>query len=190
MIYNNEYQFVVCICTWNNDSFLLKCIKSVESSLVSSGIKDVCVVIIDNNTEPRMDSFLKDTSFKIPLFHSWEQTAGIPFARNHAIDIALDYDPEYIIFLDDDQIVELSWFQSFVTEINNIDCDIISGHVIQKYRDLTIGPKRNIKHHSSRKFAETDNILIKSAVVKDLRFDTRLAQCVVLILYSFSMQFL
>jgi len=69
-----------------------------------------CVVLIaENDDEPSMADLIDKISLPFSVRYELEQRRGIPFARNHVLDMALEEGCEYLTFVDDDAIVHKDW---------------------------------------------------------------------------------
>lgn len=58
-----------------------------------------------------------------------EARLGIPFARNKALDLALDANCDFLAFIDDDEIVDPAWLKSLYEAIQNRELDLVGGPV-------------------------------------------------------------
>lgn len=92
---------------------------------------EVTVCIADNDTYQKsahklVEKLKKKYRWRVKYIH--EKRRGIPFARNASIKLA-DPKSDYIIFVDDDEIVPQDWLENLVLEINKYKTDIVTGHV-------------------------------------------------------------
>jgi succinoglycan biosynthesis protein ExoM len=58
-----------------------------------------------------------------------EPRLGIPFARNKALDMALNADCDFLSFIDDDETVDRSWLKYLYAALNEKKLDLIGGPV-------------------------------------------------------------
>lgn len=116
---------VICIPTCGGP-YLQKCIES----LLRSSKKNFDIIVVFNGSSFLVsDCVLSEYSIlNIKYFKIHEQ--GVVHVRNFFIDYAFiknNYD--YLVMLDDDQIVEFNWFENISTMCANDENDIIGSYV-------------------------------------------------------------
>ncbi len=96
-------------------------IKSIQS-IVEQTCSEWELIIVDDGsqdeTKKYIDPYLRDTRIK----YSYQMNQGVAVARNHGAHLAKG---EYLIFLDSDDIVEISLVQTLI-EYSYTDYDLIS----------------------------------------------------------------
>ena len=172
---------LICICTYNRNLQLEKCIKSFKKTYIPSNF-NIKFLIVDNsinkNAENIINSLKKKTQFTIKYVS--ETKRGIVNARNKVLIESKKIGSDYIAFFDDDCLIDKYWFKNIKS-------------LIKKYSIIT-GPqlyqksKSNIKNLSfifEKKYknklqyvnwAATNNVLFKSSILKykKLKFDIKL----------------
>lgn len=161
------------------------CVKSLLGQNMPNDLV-ATLIVVENDSEPisrdKLDAMAKNCP-RIDLRYALEPNAGIPLARNRAMEIALESDPDWIGFIDDDEQASQDWLESFVVASSKVDCDVFQGPVEYIYppdAPTWVGlPKR--KHRATGlalKSAATSNTFMKSRLVArgglNLRFDERL----------------
>lgn len=126
----------VCIgvCTAKRPLMLKACLGSLLQQEIPSGwVADV--IVIDNENLPISGRYVQELSESspIPLIHVHEPTPGIPFARNHALEVCLARGADWIAFIDDDEIAEPGWLRSFIETTGQYDADVLQGMVGYDY---------------------------------------------------------
>jgi glycosyltransferase involved in cell wall biosynthesis len=148
----------IAICTYNPTiPYLIRCLEAIEISIFGLAY-EFEILLIDNNSD---NNFIKNNlieelikKLKIKIFPEHQQ--GLTNARLKAISISKG---DYIVFIDDDNEVNLDYF--------NIGCEIIrnnpfigafSGTVNLKY-DNPASAMGTMKYHG---------LLVKRILTKDL----------------------
>ncbi len=68
-----------------------------------------------------------------PIHYFREVRKGIPYARNHSIDVALDRSYSWIALIDDDEKASEGWLAALLQVARNEAADVVSGPVIRSY---------------------------------------------------------
>lgn len=92
----------ICIVTRNQEILLKKCL---ESLIKQTGKIDE-VVLVDNNSTDNTKKMVLGFKKKLPIKYYFEKKAGIPYARNTAVQKANN---PIIAFLDNDCIADEKW---------------------------------------------------------------------------------
>ena len=102
----------VAICTWNRQTLLESTFESLERMKVSPATRWE-LVVIDNGSTDGTSGVVASwmTRGTLPLRYVHEPTLGLSNARNRAIREAR---AEWVLFTDDDVIVEPDWLEGFV----------------------------------------------------------------------------
>ena len=77
---------VICICTYNRNPSLVKCLKSINNLLVNKKVK-VKIVIVDNSINYSSFKTVKKLkkSFKYKIIQLHEKRRGVVYARNKCL---------------------------------------------------------------------------------------------------------
>jgi len=164
----------VCVTTFGRLEMLRDCLLSIIRSISSNSLYDVTLIVIDNNEQPVAKSVVESVGDRSErsLVYAHEVRPGIPFARNRALEVALEQKVNFIAFIDDDETVEESWFSEMMKAVDRAHVDVVSGPVLFNTNRLT---PRHRRHSSVRKWAETGNVIFKVWIAERLRFDESLA---------------
>lgn len=100
----------ICICTWNRGNFLEQTLKSLCNNKIPV---DICyeVVIVNNNCTDNTDDVVLKFQNILPIVYVFEDKPGLSHARNKAILVA---NGDYIIWTDDDVLVDEGWITGYV----------------------------------------------------------------------------
>jgi len=180
---------VMCICSAQRRDMLRSCIASFKQLVVP----ETCtlrLVVVDNNQVAEcadaLADIVPDLPFSTQVVH--EPVAGIPQARNRAIETALQHDPDFIGFIDDDETVSAGWLEAMARAHATYRADVYNGPVHPAIED---GCSVWLQHQRSRRqkrttgtrrpVAATGNVLFSAGLVSgrrmNLRFDERLRYC-------------
>ena len=140
------------------------------------------ISIIDNDSDasakPVFDKW--GQHFGDELVYRLERKRGIPCARNNAIDVAHEYDADYLVFIDDDEWVEPSWLcELYSYAIRQGGQVVVHGGVVPELTEGAPAYMREIFFEKCRATGTelgscaTNNVLIPIFVTRDLalRFD-------------------
>jgi len=89
------------------------------------------LVIVNNNSADHTDDVIKEYSDPLPMRRVFEPQPGLSNARNRAIDVAKG---EYIIWTDDDVVVDASWLRAYVDAFRRWpDAAVFGGRIVPRY---------------------------------------------------------
>ncbi|WP_342070774.1 glycosyltransferase family 2 protein [Yoonia algicola] len=123
---------VIGVCTYKRNDRLQELIKSLNSQ--TGPIEaDVSLLIVDNNQVPSVSHDLvgSDTHFPYQILH--ERKAGLANARNRLFETADASGAEWLIGVDDDELLETSWLSEWIRGINSASREILIGEVSLEY---------------------------------------------------------
>ena len=121
---------VVTLCTRERPKLLRACLVSLLGQAVPDSVF-FAIVVVENDATPSSATIiaeLTETS-TVPLTYVHEPRLGIPIARNRAIAAALQYDPEWIGFIDDDEVASSNWIAHFLRAAASVEGDVFQGPV-------------------------------------------------------------
>ena len=116
----------VLICTFRR-AHIKRTVESVRSIIVPDGI-EINVLVVDNDDQqsgyPFLDGLLEDPEFDLKYLHA--PGRNISIARNACLNHAHS---DWIIFLDDDEVVEKDWLVKLWQRQNETEVDGVFGVV-------------------------------------------------------------
>lgn len=89
-------------------------------------------LIVENNTEDTSYKWLNDIRSSMAdrtVTHLLETNIGISNARNRALEYAIQDNADFLVFVDDDEQVEVDWLVKLVSEQQRLDLDIVGSPV-------------------------------------------------------------
>ena len=119
---------VICICTYNRNLSLIRCLKSINKLYLISNIK-IKIIVADNSNKHSSLKLVKKfkRSFKYKIIQLHEKRRGVVYARNKCLHEAKKINPKFICFFDDDCIVDRFWLKNVFKVIKLTNAKIITG---------------------------------------------------------------
>ena len=177
---------VIGIPTYKRPLLLEKLINSIYKCNVDSNfICEIDIVIVDNdisktaeNTASKFKN-IGDKKFKLH-YHNYPKK-GLSNVRNKLIEKANEFDPDYIVFVDDDVYVTHDWLNELVYCIVKNNCDIAMGPYFPEFEKKVSSAishwffRPNHDNDAILDFIITGNLIMRSKFLKDnqLQFDPR-----------------
>lgn len=126
-------KIVVCVATADRLDQLRRLLKSL-AGLEASMRTEVEVLVVDNGRS--QEAHLQRESLSagtMPVSLVPETRTGIPFARNTLVRHALKMDPDFIAFLDDDEVVQPDWLSRLLDAADRFNCEVVAGPVVPRF---------------------------------------------------------
>ena len=96
---------VVCVCTKNRRAMFLQCFNSLLNQRIPQGSLNLSLVVVDNFSDAgERETVALHQDGEVPVLYVHEPRAGIPAARNAALEAAKSISPDWIAFIDDDEV--------------------------------------------------------------------------------------
>lgn len=87
-------------------------------------------MIINNGSTDNTENVIREFSDRLPIFHFYEPAAGLSNARNRAVH---EVHGEYLIWTDDDVLVEPDWLSAYVSAFKTYkDAVVFGGKILPK----------------------------------------------------------
>ena len=152
-------KLAICICTYNRNLSLIRCLKSINNLHIVLNIK-IKIIIVDNsnkyNSLKLVKKFKKSFKYKIVQLH--EKRRGVVYARNRCLNEAKKMNPKFICFFDDDCIVDRFWLKNVFKVKKFTNAEVVTGPQLSL-------KKKSLKHSNlvnySQFFEKTYNEKIK-----------------------------
>jgi len=105
------------------------CNCNIDKSIVGN----IKILVVDNDIEKTAEKVINGlvghVEGKYELVYSSYPYKGIVNVRNECIKISLTYEPDYFVFVDDDEYVTKEWLNELVKTIISTKADIVRGPV-------------------------------------------------------------
>ena len=170
-----KIKFLICVCTRNRKNQLNQFLKSLEK-LKKPNNAHIRVFIIENQLKSKVTknnlNFKNIDSYKLFL----EKKIGISFARNRCLIEACKINFDYMVFFDDDCIVDKNWLIQNLSFMKKYNFDIVTGphrSINNQYINIL---ERRFKTGKSLNWASTNNVVLKKDILKkeNLKFDLKI----------------
>ncbi len=120
----------VCVCTYNRATSLANTLYSL-SHMANHDSVHWELLVIDNNSNDKTESVIKEFQNKLPLRYIHEENQGLSHARNRALKECAG---EVLLFTDDDVRVDMNWLAAFTDAIRCFpDADYFGGRVLAEW---------------------------------------------------------
>jgi glucosyl-dolichyl phosphate glucuronosyltransferase len=120
----------VGICTFNRAESLRRTLDSIAAMRVPDDLAWE-LLIVNNNSTDHTDNVIGEYFDRLPVRREFEPRPGLSNARNRAIDVARG---EYILWTDDDVVVEPRWLRAYVEAFQRWpDAAVFGGRIIPRY---------------------------------------------------------
>jgi len=180
-------RLLMCVCSAGRDEQLRECLRSFSCLTIPEGWS-IKIILIDNNPQPVCHSQVSDIirGLNIPVICVHEPTTGIPYARNRALEKSLEFEPDFIAFIDDDEMIDENWFVQMAAAEKHYPAEVYRGPSIGIFPEphsIWLEPHRLVQTPKTSTGTElltasTDNVMFDAKLVRAtgfcLRFDTRL----------------
>ncbi|MFM8745606.1 MAG: glycosyltransferase family 2 protein [Aestuariivirga sp.] len=120
----------ILICTFDRPELL----RSLLAALARDRQPDTRVVVLDNGATPSEHIV---TAFRAALDVDYQRLAspGLAAARNACLRAALAQRPEFLAFIDDDELPEPGWLASLLRTLTETGADFATGPVVPRFVD-------------------------------------------------------
>jgi succinoglycan biosynthesis protein ExoM len=155
-------KIAVLICTFNRHALLARLLSALQLELKGH---DAEVVVADNGTSSARHLLLPfSTSLK--LHYSSITERGLVSARNAAVRKALSLSPEFLVFIDDDEIPLPGWISHLLQTMSDSRADFANGPVVPLY---AVEPPRWATQgsffHAEGDSLRTSNLIMRAAAL-------------------------
>jgi succinoglycan biosynthesis protein ExoM len=176
----------ICIPTFKRPEMLKKLVLSIIGcNLDESLIGEINIIIVDNDAIKSAESTVNELKEKygagLNINYSSYTVQGLSNVRNELLKIGLKQNPDFLVFVDDDEYVSPDWLNELV------------GSILLNNGDMTMGPinsvvSKNVPEYIScwidradyynnarLNFIRTGNLIIrvKSLLERNIWFDPR-----------------
>ena len=130
-------KIVIAIPTYKRPEMLKKLLLSImDCKIDQSIIGEISIVVVDNDIDKTAELTVSNIKInnqhvKSLVYHNFT-TKGLSNVRNEMLRKALEMNPDFIVFVDDDEFVTTQWLNELVKTIINNDADIVRGPVFAK----------------------------------------------------------
>jgi succinoglycan biosynthesis protein ExoM len=154
---------VILICTFNRPHYLSQLLRALAREVSSADCLTLSVVIIDNGTQDVRD-IVEIHRSEMPIEYERLPGAGLVGARNRSLKCALRHAPDFLVFIDDDEVPELGWLNELIFTLNASGVDFAVGPVEPQFET----PPPSWAPEFFRKTGDafcTSNLIVRASIV-------------------------
>ncbi|MEM8674497.1 MAG: glycosyltransferase [Cyanobacteria bacterium P01_G01_bin.67] len=176
-------KIAVCIITCFRPEGLSRLLKGVAAQKFTKSVRpDVRLVVVDNDAEGSAKSVCDQfvSQHNVKLEYDIEKQRGIPFARNHSVDMVKN-EVDFIAIMDDDEVPAENWLDELMAAQQEFEADILTGPVAPHF----VNPPADWLHSffgsgnlpngedlfHNYGYAYTSNLFAKAELFQHIRFD-------------------
>jgi succinoglycan biosynthesis protein ExoM len=119
----------ILICTCDRPELLLQLL----SALVPQANAHGCATIIVDNGMRSSETVVSSFQPEMHIVYERISEPGLVSARNRVMSLALAFHPEFLAFIDDDEVPEADWLSNLIRRIEQTGAGFASGHVVPEY---------------------------------------------------------
>jgi len=170
---------VVTLCTRRRPVMLQHCLRSIVAQQPPRKTS-ISIVVVENNETDDCRSIVEQIAAQcdVPIVYEHEIGIGIPVARNRSLELALALNPDWIAFVDDDEVASPDWIAALLKGAGTYSADVVEGYVQWLHAETGIAVDNDRKRRPSglrRKTAATSNTMMRASIASaaglGLRFD-------------------
>ena len=152
----------ILICTFERPELL----RQLLTALVPQAIEHGCPTIIVDNGTRSSEAVVSPFKSEMPIIYERLSEPGIVSARNRAMALALESHPDFLAFIDDDEVPEPDWLANLIGRAEETGADFAIGPVVPEYaapppRWATDGSY----FHKSGETVCTSNLLLRTSCI-------------------------
>jgi succinoglycan biosynthesis protein ExoM len=177
-----DLRVAICVCTNSRPQDLSQLLVSLEEiDLRGYNPESVELIVIDNNPNAETEDICRQAVPRLPIkiHYTQEPQAGITYARNRAVAVALDRGADFVAFIDDDDHPRPDWLIRLLDRQTITKADLVFGTWVldtdmpQWARDSGIfrSPNKSKENQKSSRYglphsASTCNILASRDIIE------------------------
>ena len=121
----------ILICTFDRPVLLQRLLSALA---LQAHVHDCTTIVVDNgphSSEAIVSAFLSSLN----IIYDRISERGLVIARNRAMSLALALQPQFIVFIDDDEVPEADWLANLIHRIEETGADLACGPVLPEYTE-------------------------------------------------------
>jgi len=176
----------ICIATYKRPKMLEKLLDSIFAcSMNRQLVSKADIIVVDNDAQCTARETVEGKSIPDPVFFSLQYGSnpakGITNVRNDLLSRADAFNPDFIVFVDDDEWVTEQWLNELVRTITERNADAAMGPVLPVFEkplpDYVACWFNRESHEDQSKIdaIKTGNLILRASKLRELklRFDSR-----------------
>jgi glycosyltransferase involved in cell wall biosynthesis len=182
---DDSMTIAICICTYKRASLLDRVLRSLSNIQMGElEPKNARIIVVDNYPDGQARSVCESVSQLLPVQLDFieEKQRGASFARNRAIQEALDRQADFVAFIDDDDLPEPDWLYQLLEKQKETKADIVYGVFppavnpdwpgwLRKSPLFDQPKEKERTKYGAPRGVGTGNVLISKSILEGLRCD-------------------
>lgn len=173
----------VCVITCFRPDGLQRLLEGlVAQKFVKNAPPDLHLAIVDNDAAGSARLICEEfkAKYNLKLEYDIEEQRGIPFARNHCVDMVKDK-VDFIAIIDDDEVPAHDWLDELIAAQREFNADILTGPVKSYFMEQTeewlfsffgsgnLPNGKNLKNKFG--YVYTSNLYARAELFQHIRFE-------------------
>lgn len=154
---------VILICTFDRPQYLEELLTALAREVSAVQCKTLSVVVVDNGTE-HVGGLVKAFQDELPVEYVRLPGSGLVGARNCSLRLGLRHGPDYLVFIDDDEVPESDWLAGLLSTMEISGAGFAVGPVEPKFGKAPPSWAPAFFTKSGEAFC-TSNLIVRSSVV-------------------------
>jgi succinoglycan biosynthesis protein ExoM len=183
LITQQSQRIAICVITCFRPDGLNRLLESlVAQKFTKNEQPNIHIVVVDNDPKGSSKHICAEfiACHDVRLEYDIEIKRGIPFARNHAVDMVKGK-VDFIAIIDDDEVADIQWLDELMASQQEFQADILTGPVIPHFvaptsdwlqgffnRPNLPNGQNLLKNYN---YVYTSNLFAKAELFQDIRFD-------------------
>ncbi len=125
-----DIRVAICVCTHNRSQGLMRLLVAMQDiDLSGYNPQSVELIVIDNKPNPETAAICQRAAPRLPIniHYTQEPNAGITYARNRAVVVALQRGADFLAFIDDDDQPQSDWLIQLLDRQAVTNADLVFG---------------------------------------------------------------
>ncbi|MCA3561702.1 MAG: glycosyltransferase family 2 protein [Aestuariivirga sp.] len=122
----------ILVCTCDRPELLRRLLGALAREVKDSDCLTLAVVVIDNGAIP-VRHIAEQFGHVLPVKYRRLERSGLVVARNASLGVALAHKPEFLVFIDDDEVPMHGWLGNLVAAAVTGQLDIATGPVVPDF---------------------------------------------------------
>lgn len=156
---------VILICTFNRSHYLDDLLTALAYEVSTAECTTLSVVIIDNGTE-EVKSQVEAFRLALPIEYVRLPNSGLVGARNYSLACGLRHQPDFLAFIDDDEVPEKGWLNNLVSTLETSRADFAVGRVQPRFAEPPPGWAPPFFTKSGEAYC-TSNLIIRGCLIPE-----------------------
>ena len=154
---------VILICTCNRPRYLDELLAALVTEVPSAQCSILSVVVVDNGTHT-VERMVEGYRRALPVEYVRLPQQGLVGARNCSLRYGLRHAPDYLVFIDDDEVPATGWLDGLLSAMNTSGAGFAVGPVQPKFAEAPPEWAPQFFTKSGETFC-TSNLMLRASII-------------------------